>query len=428
MDDALGLRDGSKVVVGGVEVGRVKVALGDGDKVDADLEIDSEHAPVGRDVRAYVTSVNLLGQKSLELDPGDVRKPAPNGFVIPAARLTPATDLDQVLDVLDTGTRARLTVLINEAGAAFTGRRQDFSALLKELPSSLSRGTAMLDRLVADHRTLADLLARSDRFVDTVTAERRHLARLLDTVGRTAETFATRRAQLRETLRRLPATLTTARAFLGDLQRTTVPLGPAARDIRATAKPLSDTLAQLEPFTKSATPALKQAVAISPKLTRLADGATPTLRKAVPTLNAVAQLSTDLAPVSDILMRSADNIIATAANWAHAIQFRDGLGHVFRAEVAVTPQALNAMVDRLVGYQDRLKDRKRGGAKPKPSLTKPGENPVKTITDPVKKATDPVAKALDDLKQAVGGLTGGRSGSEQPSAGGKSLLDFLLKP
>jgi phospholipid/cholesterol/gamma-HCH transport system substrate-binding protein len=426
MNDALGLRDGSKVVVGGVEIGRVKLGLGKDDRVVADLEIDGDHAPVGRDARAYVTSVNLLGQKSLELDPGDKRDPAPSGSVIPASRLTPATDLDQVLDVLDTGTRARLTVLINEAGAAFSGRRQDFSALLQELPHSLVHGTAMLDRLVGDHRTLADLVARSDRFVSSVTAERRQLGRLLDTVGRTAETFAARRAQLRETLRRLPATLTTARAFLDDLRRTTVPLGPAARDLRATATPLSSTLAQLEPFTKAATPALRQAVAVSPQLTRLADGATPTLRKAVPTLTALSQLTSDLAPVSQILMRSADNIVGTAANWAHAIQFRDALGHVFRAEVAITPQTLNALVDRLLSSQQRGKDRKKTSP-PKPSLPKRATDPVKKLADPVKTVTSPVDKAVDDIKHVVQGVTQQLPGAGK-SQGVKSLLDYLLEP
>jgi ABC-type transporter Mla subunit MlaD len=143
LSNALGLRDGSKVVIGGVEVGRVHTSLAPNDKVLVKVDIGSRYAPLGRDATASVASVNLLGQKSLELDPGNRSDPAPSGYELPAARVTPSTDLDQVLNVLDDNTRARLTVLINEAGAAFTGRRWDLASVLAQLPGSLTQGTGL---------------------------------------------------------------------------------------------------------------------------------------------------------------------------------------------------------------------------------------------------------------------------------------------
>jgi virulence factor Mce-like protein len=361
LDNALGLRDGSKVVIGGVQVGTAHTSLTAHDKVVVRLDIDSKYAPLGRDATATVTSVNLLGQKSLELNPGNRGDPASSGFELAAARVTPSTDLDQVLNVLDDSTRARLTVLVNEAGAAFADRRWDVASLLQQLPSSLTQGTALLRRLVADHHSLADLVTRTDGFVNAVTGQRQALVGLLDTFGRTTETFSAKQLQLRATLARLPATLETARSFLTDLRQTTIPLGPAATDLQRTAGPLAETLARVAPFTRSATPALAQARTVAPALTRLATGATPVLHASVPTLSSLAQLSLNLVPVSDTLMRSADNIVGTAANWAHAIQFRDGLSHVFRAEVSITPQTLNSLVDRLVNYQ------KMGGAPKRPT-------------------------------------------------------------
>lgn len=437
LTDALGLRNGSKVVIGGVQVGRVKLALRTRDHVVATLDIDRPYAPLGRDASAAITSVNLLGQKSLELNPGDRRRPAPSGFTIPAARVTPSTDLDQVLNVLDGDTRARLTILINEAGAAFTGRRTDFASVLQELPHSLTAGTAALERVDGDHRSLAELVQRSDRFVGTVTAERRRLAQLLDTVGQTSETFAARRAQLRSTLRQLPGTLTTARAFLEDLRRATVPLGPAARQLSATARPLDATLAELEPFTRAATPALTRAVDVAPELTRLADGANPVLRRAIPTLTALATLSRDLVPTTDALRRSVVNIVGVAANWAHAIQFRDGLSHVFRAEVAVTPQMLDSFVGRLLSSQPMTTTARRHTA-PGPATKAPaGTGAVTAITqsgsklaDPVRKALAPVDAATQALGQLVGGLIQPPSGPRAaPGDHGIShVLDRLLNP
>jgi phospholipid/cholesterol/gamma-HCH transport system substrate-binding protein len=431
LDDALGLRDGSKVVVGGVEIGRVDLDLDDQDRVIAHLKIKDEHAPIGRGASATVNSINLLGQKSLELQLGDVRSPMPSGSRIPASRVTPSTDLDQVLNVLDTDTRARLTILLNEAGAAFAGRRFDVSKSLQELPTALTAGRRMLDRLVADGRTLGSLVRRADGFTSNVASERRALGDLLDKVGRSAETAVTKRVQLRSTLQRLPETLATARSFLDELRATAVPLGPAARNLRATARPLASTLDQLRPFTKAATPALEEAVEVAPKLTQLASGATPVLRRAQPVLGQLASFSSDLIPVTDTLNKSSDNIIATVANWTHAIQFRDGLGHVFRAEVGVTPQTLNYFLDRL-GPPAKAKKRtgRTKAAEPTrlPALPKPSAKLKDVAKKPLDSAEDLVDSVTGAVLERITGLTNRAVPKASDPETGSHLLDFLLRP
>ena len=72
-----------------------------------------------------VAAQNFLGQKRVQLDPGDAATPAPSGYEVPAENVTTPTDLDQVLNVLDADTRTRAMVLLNEAGAAVLGRRVD---------------------------------------------------------------------------------------------------------------------------------------------------------------------------------------------------------------------------------------------------------------------------------------------------------------
>jgi phospholipid/cholesterol/gamma-HCH transport system substrate-binding protein len=348
MSDADGLRDGSKVVEGGVQVGTVSLGLGAHGDVLATLHIAPRYAPIGRDATAQISSINLLGQKSLALNPGDRRRAAASGSTLPASRVTPATDLDQVLDVLAPDTRSRLTVLVDEAGAAFAGRRADVGALLAELPRSLSQGAELLGRLDGQDRTLEDLVAHSNAFIGALAGQREALAALVSTAGRTADTVLPRDAALARALPRLPGTLRTARRFLADLQSTTVPLGPAARDIRGVAAPLESTLAQLAPFTRAARPALTQARAVAPELSALATQATPVLRRAAPVLGNLSTDSAELAPVTGALSLSVDNIIATAWNWSRAVELRDGLSHLFRAEFTVTPATLEYLVNRLV--------------------------------------------------------------------------------
>ena len=42
--------------------------------------------------------------------------------------------------------------------------------------------------------------------------------------------------------------------------------------------------------------------------------------------------------MGDTLNGSIDNLLALLDNWAHAIQFRDGIGHVFRGEATLSPR------------------------------------------------------------------------------------------
>jgi phospholipid/cholesterol/gamma-HCH transport system substrate-binding protein len=345
--DAGGLRQGSRVTVGGVPAGTVSLHLGDHDRVIADLSVDSSQAPVGKDASVAIAAVNFLGQKQVALSRGNPAEPAPSGYVLPASHVTTSTDLDQVLGVLDASTRARLAILINEAGTALTGRRADLSQILGQLPPSLTDATALLGRLVSDNHTLAHVVATSGQFVSAIAPQRQSLSRTIDVVGQTAVTVAGRRAQLRETLAQAPGTLRTLQSFLHELQATTVPLGPAARDISTTAPYLSSALAQLDPFRRAADPTLRRAITVAPELTRLALGATPVLRRANPVASSLSTLSTALTPVTGTLNHSVDNILAIVENWSRAIQLRDGLSHVFRGEASITTDTLVSLVDRL---------------------------------------------------------------------------------
>lgn len=450
LDNALGLRDGSLITVGGVEVGTVKVKLEQdkGDKVLVTGRLDKGQGPIGQGARAYVTSVNLLGQKRLELDKGRLSSPEPSGTVIPASRVTPSTDLDEVLAVLTPDVRQRLNVLVNEAGAAVVGRSADLGQLIDTLPGTIDAADKVVSQVTGDTDTLQRLVTHSDKVVRDVTAQRAALVDLIDSAGQAAGSAATKRAQLRATLARAPGMLTTLRGFLSELQQTTVPLGPAARDIKRTAPELLATLKGVQPFQQAASPTLRQAQDTAPDLTKLATGATPVLKQATPVVQRAAQFSSDLVPLTNTLDKSVDNLIGTIDNWSRAVQYRDGLSHIFRGEAGVSPQTLESMMLRYFGPDAALptatRKRKGGGAKPTtpavelPEVKAPAvklPTVQKTLDDvlgTVTKTTDGVGKAVKDVTGKVGtvvnGLTGGsrdgQQGGSPPTS--QSLLDFLL--
>jgi phospholipid/cholesterol/gamma-HCH transport system substrate-binding protein len=285
----------------------------------------------------------------VDLSVGSRRNLAPSGYVIPAGRVTIATDLDQVLGVLNPDTRSRLAILLNEAGTAVVGRRQDFNALLGELPHDISGLTTLLGQLVSDNHTLASVLQNSSEFIAQGAKRRRDISRMIDVLGRTAGVIDTRQTALEQTLGRAPATLAALRVFLGKLDAATVPLGPAARELTAATPPLLLTLDRLALFRRSAEPTLRTAIEVAPELTHLATGVTPVLRQARPALAAVDSLSTRALPaIGRTIDGSVDNILAVVDNWSRAIQFRDGLSHVFRGEASFTPNTITALINNLL--------------------------------------------------------------------------------
>ncbi|WP_354698886.1 hypothetical protein DSM112329_04584 [Paraconexibacter sp. AEG42_29] len=444
MDNTDGLKDGSPVTIGGVRVGTVKVDVDTKDqKAVATLQIKDEYKPIGEDTRATIVAQNVLGQKQVQLTKGSAAKPAASGFVVPESRIVAGTDLDRVLSVLDADTRTRLAIFLNEAGTAFTGRRQDFSDTLRDIGPAVRKTNPLLKQLADDNAELERLVQTGDRYVASVTARKDDVVKLVDRVGQAAVTGSTKRAELRATLAAAPGGLRTLRSFLAELRQTTKPLGPAARQLSAVSAPLRTTLNQVEPFTDSAAPTLKTATGVAPDLEKLAARATPVLRKAVPTLKAVRQTAaSDLPPIFATTDRSINNILAVLENWAAAIQFRDGASHIFRGEASIAPDALQSVIERLAPRTAKqAPSRKQPAAAAKaPQAPSSGSSagsagkPLLEVPKSLKVPGLPEIKLPDVGKTVQGvldGLTGALSGGKQkpqntPKQNPTALLDYLL--
>ena len=448
MANANGLRDGSPVTIGGVKIGKVRMEVDPArDDVIAHLEIDPDKGPVGRDVKAVIAAQNLLGQKQIELQPGDTADPAPDGYAITERRVTQATDLDRVLSVLDGNTRARLAIFVNEFGAAVTGRKADFHRILQELQPAIAQGTNLVAELADDNAQLGRALESADRFVAEATDRRGDVTRAIDRFGQAATAGAQRRAELRATLAGAPAALGTLQRLLGELERTTTPLRGAAQQVRASAQPLRGVLVQLEPFRASAAPALRTARDVAPDLTAVARRSTPVLSEARTTARLLTQVSSeDLPVVSEIVDRALDNALAVLGNWAGAIQYRDRLSHIFRGEASVGMDTVVSLLERLERGAGASRSEARASARQaaralaqrRPDAGRPAAGasaaPVSPAAAPstAGPAKDAVRGAVSGVEGfvdgVVGRLSGGREAPPRPRSGGSpdALLDLLL--
>jgi virulence factor Mce-like protein len=426
--DADGLRQGSPVSIAGQDVGSISLGVKH-DQVIVTIDVDRQYGPIGRNATASIASVNLLGQKRIQITKGSASEPAPSGYMLPASAVSTSTDLDQVLDVLTPDVRSRLAILINAAGEAMTGREADFSNTLMQLPPDLNIGTELLSAVANNNDTLGNLVSTSNSFVSELASQHKALLDAIDEVSATAGTLASRRQQLGTTLAEAPQTLAVLDRFLGELKSTTVPLGPAAQDITDTAPELQDTLAQLNPFRLAADPTLVQATTDAPELSTLALGATPVLQHATPVVGNLADFSTDLQPVSATVNKSVDNVLAVLQNWARAIQFRDGLSHVFRGEASITPDLIDGLVNELVDNPLAGSQLAKLEAAERRALREAAEHP---------KQAKGIRTLLSTLQSALTGAgTGGTSNSSTSglatvtksiSSSLGSLLNYLLKP
>jgi virulence factor Mce-like protein len=442
--NASGVRPGSQVLLGGVSVGTVyKVDFDRRDNfVVADLHLtkDKHKLSIGQGVTASIVAANLLGEKYVALSPGDARHPLPSGTVLPEAATTIPTDLDTIVDVLDGPTRARLAILLDQAGTAVAGRQSDVRAILAQFPASLQAATKLLNGLVQDNHTLGDVVANTNSFIGRLNASSGDLKQAIDAAAGATTTLALRAAALKEAVIGAPRTVQNIHDAFFNVTNAVDALTPFLYRTLDSAPYLSQLLTEVKPFTQAAVPALNRAAAVSPTLTKLADQGTPTIRQAVPTLSALSNLATLAKPLSGWLGLSAPDLIGILPGWDSAVAWRDGMSHTFQGEIYLDPQIvvgvanhgatpaqrrqnlldiINPTLLRTLGLVGAYNRAKAEAANPQTPAAKPAHKPAGL---PLPKLNLPSSKpgAPGSAPAAGGQATGGN----HPSLG--SLLGGVL--
>ena len=346
--DLAGLRKSSDVKVAGVKAGVIgSLELTGRDTALARLELRPEAAPVGAGASARVRPVNLLGEKFVELDVGDLSKPVPQGSRIPLSRTSTTVELDDVLNMLDPNTRALLRLLINEAGIGLLGRGNDLNRLLEELPPSLHEVRGLLAELGADNRALQSAVEHGDRFFAEIDRERANFGEFVESAAGALEALAARRGRLGQTVATAPGALVKLRGTLRKLRRTSTDLRPAMADLRVAAGPLAATLHRLPSFQRSATGTLAALETLAPKLGRLGDVGAPVLQRLAPTATKLDTFTTELRPFVDTLDRGAmTDFMRIAEGWSSTIAPTDALGRLFRLRLVFSKELFESTLAR----------------------------------------------------------------------------------
>lgn len=416
--DVNGLRKNSDVKIGGVPGGKIsKIELTERDTGLVTMTLQDGAFPIGAGATADSRPVNLLGEKFVDLDPGNTKRPEDSGATIPIKSTGTPAELDDILNMLDPTTRGRLRVLINEAGVGIAGRDSDINAVLDRLPPSLRETRKLVSSFAADTDRLKRLATKGDRVVAELADGKDDVTAFVDTAEQTLRNTSANRENLGRTLDAAPGTIRQLRGTLDELATASSRLRPAARELRSTSKPLAATLARLPQFADDAEPTLRAARETAPSLERLGRRGAPIVARLEPTARELSRFSTVANPFSKTLDNQINPLLTVMEGWARTIQTRDNAGHLFRTEAVPDEELVTALLGRL-GTRDQQNRPQATGPSGiangdplpgTPERSKPAPTP--TLATPATPA--PASPGQDSDKGSADGVA--------------DLLDYLLR-
>jgi phospholipid/cholesterol/gamma-HCH transport system substrate-binding protein len=364
---------GSPVRVAGVEVGKVISTSRDGNATKVTFTVDGAGRPIHDDAFAAIRPrIFLEGNFFIELDPGSPSAPGmDSGATIPVSRTSTAVQIDEVLTVLQSPTRADLSRLLESYGTALTHKptaaedatqlpevkgktgAEAFNGALK-YGGDAGRYSAQVTNafLGTQQRDLSRLVAGAGRTFGALSSREADLQGLIDNFNVFTGALATQSTNLSTTINLLAPTLRTARASLVSLNRTLPPLRTYAIEFTPAVAELPGLISASKPWLAQTRPLLsgKEGGGVARLLAEstpgLAGAAQAGKEVALPQLNRLSLCTTQvLVPtanqtINDRFSTGGPNyreFLYNLVNFAGLAQNYDGNGPYARANVGGGP-------------------------------------------------------------------------------------------
>lgn len=265
------------------------------------MQLRPAFAPVGRDARTRVTVKSIIYLTYLEVFPGNVKDPLPDGGTIPVSRASSGVDLLEVVQLFDAQARRTLRTAISNTGLGLAGRGRELNQALADLGPATRNGTRQFQALTSHPGAIARSLDGAGRVTRGLKGER------ADDAGagtRSASSvfgaFAARRAELGRAIELL-------RPFedrVLDTSPLADPLLDRTTSLMRTLAPAFDRLAAALPDLNRA---LERSDALRRDTHRITGFLRPVLKKAAPILAALR----DTVASTDPLLAGLESVIST---------------------------------------------------------------------------------------------------------------------
>ncbi len=249
---AVNVRSSSPVRVAGVDVGKVSGVEREGNAGLVTMEIESNGLPIHSDATVKIRPRTFLeGNWFVELQPGSPSaRTLSSGATLPITQTSDPVQLDQVLNALNTDTRANLQNFLIGLGDGFTRKpnaadnaeqdpelsglngAQALNRAYQEGPASL-RGAAVINQAITgtDPHDLSKLVASIGKVTAALNVHEQQLGELVVNTNAFFRAFAAQSAPLRTTVAELPSSLAAIDRGLASLSAALPPARAFALDI-----------------------------------------------------------------------------------------------------------------------------------------------------------------------------------------------------
>jgi phospholipid/cholesterol/gamma-HCH transport system substrate-binding protein len=251
-NSALNIHSKSPVRIAGVDVGKVTGIRSEGNTGVVSMEIESRGLPLHEDATLKIRPRTFLeGNWFVELQPGSPSAPTiSSGHTIPVTQTSDPVQLDQVLNALNTDTRANLQTFLIEYGEALTHKptaaedaeqeaelrgytaAQALNQTYHRSPEAL-RGSAIVNQALAGSSTndISKLVASINKVTSALNVHEQDLSELIVNFNTFFASFAAQSTSLARTVAELPGALTSADRGLAALDASFGPTQKFAHDI-----------------------------------------------------------------------------------------------------------------------------------------------------------------------------------------------------
>jgi phospholipid/cholesterol/gamma-HCH transport system substrate-binding protein len=238
---------GEPVLVSGVHIGEITgTYVKDGQGI-IDMEIQPGKLPhVFNDAHATLEPNTPLDDMEVDIQPGSPSAGVlRHGGEIPVSQTVSPTQLDQLLDSLDSDTRGWLVSLITDLNGGVQGRGRDIRALLGALAPTAEQ-TRQISDLLAQRRTeLQSIVHNLGTLTAAAASKDRQIGEVVDAGQTTLQALSSQDTALRAAVAQLPATLQVTARTLNDVVPFSQQLTPTVHSLLPIVHHLPSTLRDL---------------------------------------------------------------------------------------------------------------------------------------------------------------------------------------
>jgi virulence factor Mce-like protein len=223
------------VLIAGVPVGLVEsIDLTDDLNAQVIVNVDPRFTPFHADASCELGTKLLLGEKSVNCDPGNPDGPplpkGPSGLpTVPLEHTSAPVDLDLVLAGARLPYRQRLQIVLNELGAIGAARGDDINEFIRRANPALRDAQEVFEILNEQKSELKAALSDTDTILASLAKDPDQLGGFVKEAADVSRRSARHADDIDQIVSQLPSLLAEARPGLEELDRLTVSATPVAR-------------------------------------------------------------------------------------------------------------------------------------------------------------------------------------------------------